>query len=61
MSFGTGRSPNAWGMILVRTPCLAKQALQEIRRPDHLAVLEWKPQVGDTGVEIIQEATDGRG
>jgi hypothetical protein len=38
-----------------------KQALQEIRRPDHLAVLEWKPQVGDTGVEIIQEATDGRG
>jgi hypothetical protein len=42
-------------------PGRAKQALQKVRGPDHLAVLEGEPQVGDTGVEVIQKTADRSG
>jgi hypothetical protein len=56
MSFSTGRSPKPFGMILVRRPLLEEQPLQEIRGADHLAVTERKTQVGDAGVEVVEEA-----
>jgi len=60
MSFTTGRSANAWGLIFARL-LLDAEPLEKIRGPDHFAMAQREARMGDAGVEVVGEALDHRG
>lgn len=52
----TGRSPKACVTTLVRASLLEEAPLEQIRGADDLAMPREEAEVGDAGVEVVEEA-----